>query len=79
MFRSSYLLWYGQSFGLTSARKVFHELITMSPPCKQLYLDMIYYEQETDFYNITQVRKLYKEVCYTLGHGDVGKYNRRFS
>lgn len=65
--------------GITAIRRLFKELNSISPSCKQLYIEMISYEQSLSSVNITQVSKLYNEVCYNLGHGDVGKFSHRFS
>ncbi|XP_060845581.1 uncharacterized protein LOC132925184 [Rhopalosiphum padi] len=71
IYRVKYLNIFGMDNGITAIRRLFKELNSISPPCKQLYIEMIAYEQSLSSVNITQVSKLYNEVCYNLGHGDV--------
>ncbi|XP_060845994.1 uncharacterized protein LOC132925633 [Rhopalosiphum padi] len=71
IYRVKYLNIFGMNNGITAIRRLFKELNSISPSCKQLYIEMISYEQSLSSVNITQVSKLYNEVCYNLGHGDV--------
>ncbi|XP_022172314.1 uncharacterized protein LOC111035110 [Myzus persicae] len=71
IFRVKYLKWFKIRNTLTAVRKLFKELIIMSPPCKHLYIEMISYEQSLTSVNLDRVSKLYNNVCCNLGQGDV--------
>ncbi|XP_026819187.1 uncharacterized protein LOC113557844, partial [Rhopalosiphum maidis] len=71
IYRVKYLNFFGMNNGITAIRRLFKELNSISPPCKQLYVEMISYERSLSTVNVTQVSKLYNEVCYNLGHGDI--------
>lgn len=59
----------------SKVRELFNELVQISPPCKELYTKMISYEKSHTRVNLNNISKLYNDVCFKVGYGDVGKFN----
>lgn len=73
MFRQNLLKLFALSYEISITRKLFSELNKLSPPCQQLYVDMISYEQTSG--NLTKSKSVnYTEKCALIWDMEMLRY-----